>query len=144
MIFILYTQKSFVHISTLYSNCNLKYIGEKVYGQDLGYEKVLQMTRILDDVGLEKMQHCLVGEMPNTYTMTKKCSENLVSHKAHSLPAGIFRPPIGMLYLIIFSLIFCILCKTERDLNSITFAWMGVVAQTVQPFLYSFLDLKSI
>lgn len=55
------------------------------------------MTRILDDVGLEKMQHCLVGEMPNTYTMTKKCSENLVSHKAHSLPAGIFRPPIGKL-----------------------------------------------
>lgn len=54
------------------------------------------MTRILDDVGLEKMQHCLVGEMPNTYTMTKKCSENLVSHRAHSLPAGIFRPPIGM------------------------------------------------
>lgn len=104
MIFILYIQKSFVHISTLYSNCNLKYIGEKVYGQDLGYEKVLQMTRILDDVGLEKMQHCLVGEMPNTYTMTKKCSENLVSHRAHSLPAGIFRPPIGMLYLIIFSL----------------------------------------
>lgn len=72
----------------------------------MGYEKVLQMTRILDDVGLEKMQHCLVGEMPNTYTMTKKCSENLVSHKAHTLPAGIFRPPIGMLYWIILSFIF--------------------------------------
>lgn len=32
--------------------------------------------------------------MPNTYTMTKQCSENLVNHKAHGLPAGIFRPPI--------------------------------------------------
>lgn len=26
--------------------------------------------------------------------MTKQCSENLVNHKAHGLPAGIFRPPI--------------------------------------------------
>lgn len=54
-----------------------------------------QITRILDDSNLEKVQHCLVGKMPNTYTMTKKCSENLVNHKAHGLPAGIFRPPIG-------------------------------------------------
>lgn len=26
--------------------------------------------------------------------MTKQCSENLVSHEAHRLPAGIFRPPV--------------------------------------------------
>lgn len=43
---------------------------------------------------MEKLQHCLIGKMPNTYTMTKKCSENLVHHKAYCLPAGIFRPPI--------------------------------------------------
>lgn len=58
----------------------------------------MQMTRILDDYTLEKIQHCLIGEMPNTYTMTKRCSENLVNHKAYSMPAGIFRPPIGMFY----------------------------------------------
>lgn len=50
--------------------------------------------RILDDSHLEKIHHCLIGRMPNTYTMTKQCSENLVNHKAHGLPAGIFRPPI--------------------------------------------------
>lgn len=54
----------------------------------------LQITRILDDSHLEKIHHCLIGRMPNTYTMTKQCSENLVNHKAHGLPAGIFRPPI--------------------------------------------------
>jgi len=41
------------------------------------------------------MRHCLIGQMPNTYTMTKKCAENLVNHRAFHLPAGIFRPPIG-------------------------------------------------
>lgn len=49
---------------------------------------------MLDDSHLEKIHHCLIGRMPNTYTMTKQCSENLVNHKAHGLPAGIFRPPI--------------------------------------------------
>ena len=53
------------------------------------------MARILKDNDLNKMQHCLVDDFPNTYTMTKKCAENLVNHKAHLLPAGIFRPPIG-------------------------------------------------
>lgn len=57
------------------------------------------MTRVLDDESLEKIQHCLIGDMPNTYTMTKRCSENLVNHMGHCLPAGIFRPPIGTSFL---------------------------------------------
>uniref|UniRef100_A0A1A9X2X4 Fatty acyl-CoA reductase n=1 Tax=Glossina brevipalpis TaxID=37001 RepID=A0A1A9X2X4_9MUSC len=86
--------KSFLHISTLYCNCNRKYINEKVYENDIGYEKVMQIFRIFDDEALEKFRTCLIGEMPNTYTMTKKCAENLVNHRAFYLPAGIFRPPI--------------------------------------------------
>ncbi|XP_061396164.1 fatty acyl-CoA reductase wat [Musca vetustissima] len=88
--------KSFVHISTLYCNCNRKHIKEKVYETEIGYEKIMQISRIFDDETLEKFRPCLIGEMPNTYTMTKKCAENLVNHKAFHLPAGIFRPPIVM------------------------------------------------
>ncbi|KAM7358480.1 fatty acyl-CoA reductase wat isoform 1-T3 [Cochliomyia hominivorax] len=88
--------KSFVHISTLYCNCNLKKIQEKVYETEIGYEKIMQIFRIFDDETLEKFRPCLIGEMPNTYTMTKKCAENLVNHRAFYLPAGIFRPPIVM------------------------------------------------
>lgn len=54
-----------------------------------------QIYRTFDDETLEKLRHCLIGEMPNTYTMTKKCAENLVNHRAFHMPAGIFRPPIG-------------------------------------------------
>ncbi|XP_037933870.1 fatty acyl-CoA reductase wat [Teleopsis dalmanni] len=88
--------KSFVHISTLYCNCNRQFIKEQVYETEIGYEKIMQIFRIFDDVTLEKFRHCLIGEMPNTYTMTKKCAENLVNHRAFYLPAGIFRPPIVM------------------------------------------------
>ncbi|XP_055841689.1 fatty acyl-CoA reductase wat [Episyrphus balteatus] len=88
--------KSFVHISTLYCNCNLKFIKEQVYDNEIGYEKIMQIYRVVDDKTLEKIRHCLIGDMPNTYTMTKKCAENLVNHQAFFLPAGIFRPPIVM------------------------------------------------
>ena len=85
-----------MHISTLYSNCNRQIIEEKVYEHEVGYEKVIELCRSLEDAHLEEMNHSILGEMPNTYTMTKRCSENLVNHKAHCLPAGIFRPPIGL------------------------------------------------
>ncbi|XP_015043113.2 fatty acyl-CoA reductase wat isoform X1 [Drosophila pseudoobscura] len=88
--------KSFVHISTLYCNCNRKFINEQVYENEIGYEKIIQIYRTFDDETLEKMRHCLIGQMPNTYTMTKKCAENLVNHRALHMPAGIFRPPIVM------------------------------------------------
>ncbi|XP_068142322.1 fatty acyl-CoA reductase wat [Drosophila tropicalis] len=88
--------KSFVHISTLYCNCNRKFIKEQVYENEIGYEKIMQIYRTFDDETLEKLRPCLIGQMPNTYTMTKKCAENLVNHRAFHLPAGIFRPPIVM------------------------------------------------
>ncbi|XP_043649467.1 putative fatty acyl-CoA reductase CG5065 isoform X2 [Drosophila teissieri] len=88
--------KSFVHISTLYCNCNRKFIKEQVYENEIGYEKIMQIYRTFDDETLEKMRHCLIGQMPNTYTMTKKCAENLVNHRAFHMPAGIFRPPIDL------------------------------------------------
>ncbi|TDG47124.1 hypothetical protein AWZ03_006389 [Drosophila navojoa] len=88
--------QSFVHISTLYCNCNRKFIKEQVYENEIGYEKIMQIYRTFDDETLEKLRHCLIGKMPNTYTMTKKCAENLVNHRAFHMPAGIFRPPIVM------------------------------------------------
>lgn len=86
--------KAFLHVSTLYSNCHLKVIEEKVYEPDICYEKMLEITRVMDDVCFERIHHCLVQPMPNTYTMTKNCAENLVNCRTHQLPAGIFRPPI--------------------------------------------------
>lgn len=35
--------QAFLHISTLYSNCNRTFIAEKVYESDIGYEKVIEV-----------------------------------------------------------------------------------------------------
>jgi len=35
--------QSFVHISTLYCNCNRKFIKEQVYENEIGYEKIMQV-----------------------------------------------------------------------------------------------------
>ncbi|GAB0091731.1 Fatty acyl-CoA reductase [Sergentomyia squamirostris] len=86
--------KSFLHISTLYSSCQRKYVEERCYSPQITYEQVIQINRIADNDTFESIQHCLIGEMPNTYTMTKRWAENLVNHTAYGMPAGIFRPPI--------------------------------------------------
>uniref|UniRef100_A0A336LUX5 Fatty acyl-CoA reductase n=1 Tax=Culicoides sonorensis TaxID=179676 RepID=A0A336LUX5_CULSO len=86
--------KAFLHISTLYSNCNRQHIDEKVYEMEIGYEKIIQISRILNPADLEKVKHCLLDGMPNTYTMTKRCAEIMVFNRAKSMPSGIFRPPI--------------------------------------------------
>lgn len=49
----------------------------------------------MDQETFDHLQHCLIGDLPNTYTVTKKWSENMVNHMAMGLPAGIFRPPVG-------------------------------------------------
>lgn len=38
--------QAFLHISTLYSNCNRKLIEEKVYESDIGYEKIIQVLKM--------------------------------------------------------------------------------------------------
>ncbi|XP_059612936.1 fatty acyl-CoA reductase wat [Phlebotomus argentipes] len=86
--------KSFLHISTLYSNCHRRSVGERCYSPQITYEQVIQINRIADNDTFENIQHCLIGEMPNTYTVTKRWAENLVNHMAFGMPAGIFRPPI--------------------------------------------------
>lgn len=36
--------QAFLHISTLYSNCDRKMIEEKVYESDIAYEKIIQVS----------------------------------------------------------------------------------------------------
>lgn len=35
--------KSLLHVSTLYSNCDKKFIAEKVYEQEIAYEKIMEV-----------------------------------------------------------------------------------------------------
>jgi len=89
--------KAFVHISTLYSNCHIRQIGEIVYKPEVSCANFLNIIENLDVLTLERYGQCLMQKMPNTYTLTKRYSEELVNERCQCcLRAGIFRPPILM------------------------------------------------
>ncbi|KAL1502548.1 hypothetical protein ABEB36_007674 [Hypothenemus hampei] len=86
--------KSFVHVSTAYSNCNRKEIDEKIYEYSLkcsDVEAILEkMTEYESDLNTAR----LLGDWPNTYTFTKALGESLIKEMGKGLPIGIFRPSI--------------------------------------------------
>ncbi|XP_049289203.1 fatty acyl-CoA reductase wat-like [Anopheles funestus] len=87
--------KALVHVSTLYSNCDRTHIEERVYADPWpNPDSVLQLSKLLSADEMSKLQHCLVGDLPNTYTFSKKCAESLIQQQFSDLPIGIFRPPI--------------------------------------------------
>ncbi|XP_055373581.1 fatty acyl-CoA reductase wat, partial [Condylostylus longicornis] len=89
--------KSFVHISTLYCNCNRKFIGEKIYKPNFDYKALIKLNETLNRDELEKIKHCIIGTLPNSYTLTKNLAECLVKHTIFGkIPVGIFRPPVVM------------------------------------------------
>lgn len=87
--------KAFVHVSTLYSNCNRLEIDEKIYEHILNYHQLVPIANVLNNVAnKEPIENFLLQELPNTYTLSKHFAEKLVYHQAFFLPAGIFRPPV--------------------------------------------------
>lgn len=85
--------KSFIHVSTLYSNCNRDVIDEKIYDHVLNYHQLIHLGKVSENLKkIEKEE--IFQKFPNTYTLTKHFAEKLVYHQAHFIPSGIFRPPI--------------------------------------------------
>lgn len=89
--------KSFVHVSTLYSNCNRKEIDEKIYKSVLSYQQFISIANVMKSASdKQAVEDFLFQELPNTYTLTKHFAEKLVYHQTFFIPSGIFRPPIVM------------------------------------------------
>lgn len=87
--------KSFVHVSTLYSNCNRTDVDEKIYEHILNYHQLVPIANVLKDVNdKDAIESFLLQKFPNTYTLTKHFAEKLVYHQAFFMPTGIFRPPV--------------------------------------------------
>lgn len=63
--------KSFVHVSTLYSNCNRQDVDEKLYNHTLNYHQLIQLANILKNMKTkekDEMEKLLFQKLPNTYT----------------------------------------------------------------------------
>lgn len=75
----------FVHVSTAYSNCQLRQIDERIYPMDVPEDPMtLEVTKKMID------------NRPNTYTYTKAMAENVASKYANRINVVIVRPSIVM------------------------------------------------
>ncbi|KAI4454750.1 male sterility protein 2-related [Holotrichia oblita] len=86
--------KSFVHVSTAYSNADKREIEETVYKPTFDSRSLLNCIDILPDEALEILMKKIKGQHPNTYTLTKSMAEYLVFEYSGKLPVAIVRPSI--------------------------------------------------
>ncbi|KAJ8919471.1 hypothetical protein NQ315_016571 [Exocentrus adspersus] len=89
--------KSFIHLSTAYSNCIHQHIMEEIYPPAADYRKLLQVVESpLPDNILEKITPMLIGKYPNTYSYSKQIGEAIIMEEGKGLPIGVHRPTIVM------------------------------------------------
>ncbi|XP_076257201.1 putative fatty acyl-CoA reductase CG5065 isoform X1 [Rhynchophorus ferrugineus] len=86
--------KSFVHISTAFSNADRKTIEEKVYTPNYNADTIIYLIQNLPEEFIESISEILLGEHPNTYTFTKVLAEQIVLNYSNLVPVAIVRPSI--------------------------------------------------
>ncbi|XP_012144427.1 putative fatty acyl-CoA reductase CG5065 isoform X2 [Megachile rotundata] len=83
---------SFIHISTAYSHLKNSVLEEKGYPSPISPETMIENVKNMSEEALEEMKPKILQGLPNTYTLSKALSEDLV--RRSGLPAGIARPSI--------------------------------------------------
>lgn len=87
--------KTFVYVSTVFSNSNKSNVNEEIYDSQLSYQDVISIAGSTGKLEGDKsfalsFQH----DFPNVYCLTKHFAEKLVHDQAAELPVAIFRLPI--------------------------------------------------
>ncbi|XP_003745037.1 fatty acyl-CoA reductase 1 [Galendromus occidentalis] len=85
---------SFVHVSTAYSNCQLKKVREEIYKCEFDPVNLLSMSEWMSEKLMEHLTPKILEDRPNTYTFTKAMAEILVEQYSSCLPIAIVRPSI--------------------------------------------------
>ncbi|XP_031331413.1 putative fatty acyl-CoA reductase CG5065 isoform X2 [Photinus pyralis] len=86
--------KSFVHVSTAYSQCIRDIADEAFYVPEENYTDLITMANTISNEKLNEMTPTILGKWPNTYSFTKNIAEDLVRKKGTGLPMVIVRPSI--------------------------------------------------
>ncbi|XP_055611247.1 fatty acyl-CoA reductase wat-like [Uranotaenia lowii] len=87
--------KSFVYVSTAFSQCNRERIEEKFYPPVVDPFLLIKMVEQKElDVNFEIVGKKLIEPWPNTYAFTKSLAENLVYQYSDRIPVGMIRPSI--------------------------------------------------
>lgn len=86
--------KSFINVSTAYSNCVYKKIDEKFYDVPISPDNLITLVECLDEDKLTQITPILLGNYPNTYVFTKAIAEQVIRNEGNNLPIALFRPSI--------------------------------------------------
>ncbi|XP_076687278.1 fatty acyl-CoA reductase wat-like isoform X2 [Andrena cerasifolii] len=86
--------KSFVHVSTAFSNCIHKHIDEIHYKPPIDGDKLISLLDIFDDEKLEEITPILLKNWPNMYIFSKAVGESIVAKYSEGIPTCIVRPSI--------------------------------------------------
>ncbi|XP_075988965.1 fatty acyl-CoA reductase wat-like [Anticarsia gemmatalis] len=85
--------KAITHVSTAFSNTQVKHIEEKFYEPPMSVE-ALEAVSEVDEQLIESILPTLLGKRPNTYCFTKAVAEEAVRKYGEGLPICIVRPSI--------------------------------------------------
>ena len=70
---------SFVHVSTLFSNCNKKFADEIIYSHPIDYKQLITIAEISRQTeNQQSVKQIFQHDFPNTYSLTKHFAEKLV------------------------------------------------------------------
>ncbi|KYM91893.1 hypothetical protein ALC53_01396, partial [Atta colombica] len=83
-------------VSTIYSNCHVKHIEERLYSYLINHKHLITFARNLPENIFEEKISKISSQWPNTYTFTKAIAEGLFKNESGDLPTGIFRPAINI------------------------------------------------
>lgn len=86
--------KAIVHVSTAYAHTTRDLCEEVVYPPDFDVSDFIAFIDKLEPAAAERLTPALVGQRPNTYTLTKSLAEYLVAVEGRGLPVTIVRPSI--------------------------------------------------
>ncbi|XP_043486970.1 fatty acyl-CoA reductase wat-like [Polistes fuscatus] len=86
--------KSFVYVSTIYSQCIHNPIEEKFYDPPIDDDTLINLVESMNEKLLDEITPQLLESWPNTYVYTKSVAENIVKKQSGLLPIGVFRPGI--------------------------------------------------
>ncbi|XP_025194175.1 fatty acyl-CoA reductase wat-like [Melanaphis sacchari] len=86
--------KSFVYVSTAFSNPNQPIIEEKIYNCHIQGDALINMVENMSDSLINSITPECLGSWPDTYTLSKCVAENLVKQYGQNMPICITRPCI--------------------------------------------------
>lgn len=89
--------KAFVHVSSAYVNSWKTTADEIIYPLTEDPEKLIRLVDQVDDAELEKLTPGILGDHPNTYTITKHMAEHEVQKLQAEFPCTIVRPSMSKL-----------------------------------------------